>query len=348
MTLKIFIQIALLGLLEPVIGQNFYYLGMKCTTATFAAAMYNILPAVTFVMAYIFRLEKANLRCIRGIAKIIGTAATVAGAMVMTLLKGPVFDLWKKGSSPKNSVTVGIDTRSAIEGAVLITVGCLGNAGFMILQAITIRSYPAELSLTAWICFLGTIEGAALALIMVKGDPGVWAIGWDNRLITCFYNGIVCSGLAYYIGGLAMKDRGPVFVNSFSPLCMMIVAFMSSIIFKERMYLGMVLGVVVICAGLYAVIWGKEKDYESSNEEPEQGEVEMGGNGLDHEEQESLNEEPEQGKVEMGGNGLDHEEQESLNEEPEQAEVEMGGNGLDHEEQEGDANTEDKRVLETV
>ena len=39
---------------RPVIDQNLYYFGLKYTTATFAAAMYNILPAITFLMACIF------------------------------------------------------------------------------------------------------------------------------------------------------------------------------------------------------------------------------------------------------------------------------------------------------
>ena len=50
--------------------------------------------------------------------------------------------------------------------------------------------------------------------------------------------GIVCSGLAYYIQGVVMKDRGPVFVTAFSPLSMVIVAVMSSFILAEQMYLG--------------------------------------------------------------------------------------------------------------
>ncbi|KAI3739237.1 hypothetical protein L2E82_29636 [Cichorium intybus] len=52
------------------------------------------------------------------------------------------------------------------------------------------------------------------------------AIG--NPHIIC--KGIICAGLAYYIQGLIMKDRGPVFVTAFSPLSMIIVAIMGSII----------------------------------------------------------------------------------------------------------------------
>lgn len=50
--------------------------------------------------------------------------------------------------------------------------------------------------------------------------------------------GIFCSGLAYYIQGVVMKQRGPVFVTAFSPLSMVIVAVLSSFILHEIMYLG--------------------------------------------------------------------------------------------------------------
>ena len=45
---------------RPVIDQNFYYVGLKYTGPTFACAMSNILPAMTFVMAFIFRYIHAS------------------------------------------------------------------------------------------------------------------------------------------------------------------------------------------------------------------------------------------------------------------------------------------------
>jgi hypothetical protein len=42
-------------LCRPVIDQNFYYAGLKLTGPTFGCAMSNILPAMTFVLAVIFR-----------------------------------------------------------------------------------------------------------------------------------------------------------------------------------------------------------------------------------------------------------------------------------------------------
>ncbi|KAF2288728.1 hypothetical protein GH714_011761 [Hevea brasiliensis] len=266
MTRSIFIKIMVLSLLEPVIDQNFYFLGMKYTTATFAAAITNILPAITFVMAWIVRLEKVKITSPHSQAKIAGTIATVAGAMVMTLMKGPPVNLF---STTKNAYHVhkqaigGVNVHNSIKGAIMITIGCFSWSCFMILQAITLKTYPAELSLTAWICLLGTIEGTIAALIMERGNPSVWALNWDTKLVAAVYSGVICSGLAYYIQGVIMQDRGPVFVTAFSPLCMVAVAVMSVIILAEQMFLGRVIGAIIIVAGLYIVVWGKSKDYNS-------------------------------------------------------------------------------------
>ncbi|KAK9291139.1 hypothetical protein L1049_009327 [Liquidambar formosana] len=266
MTSSIFVKLVLLGLLEPVIDQNFYYMGMKYTTATFAAAMCNILPAITFVMACILRLEKVKVKSLRTQAKVIGTVATVAGAMLMTLVKGPVIELiTTKGRSNHELQKDGTDLQNVIKGSLMITVGCFSWACFMILQAITLKTYPAELSLTAWICLLGTAEGTIVALVMERGKKTVWSINWDEKFLAALYSGIFCSGLAYYIQGVIMKDRGPVFVTAFNPLSMIFVAIMGSFILAEQMYIGRVIGAIVIVAGLYLVVWGKSKDYKSAS-----------------------------------------------------------------------------------
>ncbi|KAL0338347.1 UNVERIFIED_CONTAM: WAT1-related protein [Sesamum angustifolium] len=268
MTTAIFAKIMLLSLLEPVIDQNLYFLGMKYTTATFAAAMANVLPAITFVMACIFRLEKVKLMSIRSQAKIIGTLATVAGAMIMTLVRGPNIDLpWTKVMTDHARQQGEVNLQHSIKGALMITVGCFSWACFMILQAVTLRTYPAELSLTAWICLFGTAQGAAVALVMEKGNAAAWAIKWDTKFLAAAYSGIFCSGIAYYVQGVIMKKRGPVFVTAFSPLSMVIVAILSSFILAEQMFLGRVVGAIVIVAGLYFVVWGKKNEYESPSVE---------------------------------------------------------------------------------
>ncbi|KAL1819705.1 hypothetical protein ACET3Z_014574 [Daucus carota] len=263
MTKAMFGKIMLLGLLEPVIDQNLYIMGMKNTTATFAAAMCNVLPAITFVIACIFGLEKVKLKSMRSQAKVGGTLTTVGGAMLMTLVKGPVIDLiWTRGRTHQLQGSGGVDLQHSVRGSLMITVGCFSWACFMVLQAITLETYPAELSLTAWICLMGTVEGAAVAFVMERGNAAVWALNLDTKLLAAVYSGVFCSGLAYYVQGIIMKDRGPVFVTAFNPLSMIIVAVLGSFILGEQMYLGRVIGAVVIVAGLYLVVWGKSKDYK--------------------------------------------------------------------------------------
>ena len=50
--------------------------------------------------------------------------------------------------------------------------------------------------------------------------------------------GIISSGIAYYVQGVVMQQRGPVFVTAFSPLMMVIVAIMGSFILAEKIYVG--------------------------------------------------------------------------------------------------------------
>ncbi|KAB2034221.1 hypothetical protein ERO13_D04G062000v2 [Gossypium hirsutum] len=267
MTLSIFVKIFLLGLLEPTIDQNLFYSGMKYTSATFTSAMCNVLPAFAFTFAWILKLEKVNIGQVHSQAKIIGTIVSVGGAILMTLIKGPMLQLpWIK-SDDGHAFSSAATHQYPIKGAIMITIGCFSWAAFIILQAITLKSYPAELSLTALICLVGTIEGCIVALAMEAGNAAVWSIHLDAKLLAAVYSGVICSGIAYYVQGMVMKTRGPVFVTAFSPLSMVVIAIFSSFILPEILYLGRVIGAIVIVIGLYLVLWGKSKDQTSSNHE---------------------------------------------------------------------------------
>ncbi|KAK6137487.1 hypothetical protein DH2020_028740 [Rehmannia glutinosa] len=212
----------------PVIGQNMFYAGMKYSSATFSAALCNLLPALTFVLAWILRIEKVNLKSLRSHAKITGTLVTVGGAMIMTLISGPIIGLpWTHKSHESQVSTNPNDKEDPVKGAIMISIGCLGYASFYTLQ---------------------------------RGNTSVWALGFDAKLLAYVYGGVVSSGITYYLSGVIMKEKGPVFVTSFNPLSMVVVAILSSFIFAEQMSVGKVTGATVIVLGLYLVIWGKSKD----------------------------------------------------------------------------------------
>uniref|UniRef100_A0A0E0L970 WAT1-related protein n=1 Tax=Oryza punctata TaxID=4537 RepID=A0A0E0L970_ORYPU len=269
MTVRIFLKIMGLAILEPVLDQNLYYMGAKLTSAGFASALVNILPAVTFLLAVLLRMEKVKLRSLHSQAKIAGTVFTVAGAVLMIMYHGPVVQFpWSSSGAAGHHVdgaaaaTATASTASSwLNGTVMLVASCVCWSGFFILQNNTLQSYPAELSLTALICVLGSAMSGAVALVAERRDMSVWVIGFDTRLFTAVYSGIVCSGVAYYVQGLVTRARGPVFVTAFQPLCMIITAVLGSTILKEEITLGSVIGAVIIVVGLYALIWGKGGDH---------------------------------------------------------------------------------------
>ena len=68
--------------------------------------------------------------------KIIGTLVTIGGAMIMTLIRGPEVQFpWTNNhtlhhQSPVNTMS----TQDQIKGSLMISVGCISWASFVILQ----------------------------------------------------------------------------------------------------------------------------------------------------------------------------------------------------------------------
>ncbi|TYH73535.1 hypothetical protein ES332_D05G336200v1 [Gossypium tomentosum] len=278
MSLSVFVKILLLALLEPTMDQNLLYTGMKYTTATFTSAMTNVLPAFVFLLAWIVKIllllpliliskvlsslgtfinRRYTSFSLHSQAKILGTIVTFGGAMLMTLINGPMLPLpWTKSNNHHVFSSASAVKQDPIKGALMIIFGCFCWAGFIILQ----------LSLTAFICLASTIGGSIVALAMEAGNAAVWSIHFDVKLLAAVYSGVICSGITYYVQGVIMRSRGPVFVTAFNPLSMVIVAILSSFILSEILYLGRIIGAIVIVIGLYMVLWGKSKDQCSSNQ----------------------------------------------------------------------------------
>ncbi|KAG2244203.1 hypothetical protein Bca52824_093949 [Brassica carinata] len=279
---------------RPVIDQNFYYMGLKYTSPTFSCAMSNMLPAMTFILAVLFRMEMLDVKKLWCQAKIAGTVVTVAGAMLMTIYKGPIVELfWTKymhlqhanDTTPSSNSN---DNKDFLKGSILLIFATLAWASLFVLQAKILKTYSKhQLTLTTLVCFIGTLQAVAVTFVM-EHNPSAWRIGWDMNLLAAAYSvilislifiysiykyidiqyiltvklRIVASSISYYVQGIVMKKRGPVFATAFSPLMMVIVAIMGSFILAEKIFLGGVIGAVLIVIGLYAVLWGKQKENE--------------------------------------------------------------------------------------
>ncbi|XP_061995843.1 WAT1-related protein At2g39510-like [Rosa rugosa] len=259
MTIKVMAKIMLLSMFDPVMDQNLYYVGMKNSNATFTSAMCNMLPVFAFVMAWIFRLENVDYRHPRGLAKVVGTLVTVVGAILLTMVKGPSLNLpWARDHEKNHS------SQPKVKGAFFLTLACFCWSCFMILQANVLKSYPCKLSLTALICFWGMVEGAVVAVVVERGNSEAWSIHLDYKLLAAVY-GALLSGAAYYVMGLVVKKKGPVFYSAFNPLATLLVAILGSFFLAEQLYTGSLIGAVTIVGGLYLVLWGKARDQPPSD-----------------------------------------------------------------------------------
>jgi hypothetical protein len=84
-------------------------------------------------------MEKIDVKKTRCQAKILGTAVTVAGAMLMTLYKGPLVELvWSKhvhSGKPYETTSSGSTyDKDFIKGTMFLIIATLAWAGLFVLQ----------------------------------------------------------------------------------------------------------------------------------------------------------------------------------------------------------------------
>ncbi|OAY62722.1 WAT1-related protein [Ananas comosus] len=126
----------------------------------------------------------------------------------------------------------------------------------------TLKRYPAQLSLTTWVCIVGGAQ-SAIFTAFIEHKPSAWAIGFDIKFWCIIYSAVVCSGLILFIQLWCTKEKGPVFVTMFNPLSTVMVAMLAYFIFGEKLHTGSIIGGIIVVGGLYTLLWGKDRDQEA-------------------------------------------------------------------------------------
>ncbi|XP_020084623.1 WAT1-related protein At3g18200-like isoform X2 [Ananas comosus] len=236
-----------------------YFTSLRYTSPTFVSSMVNTIASMTFVTAICLRLEHLDAKSPRGIAKIVGTVVSLAGVTTMTLYKGhAIRNLWGALIHLQGSSAV---HKSWLKGSILTVASCITWSIWYIMQAFTLKRYPAQLSLTTWMSFVGGAQSAVFTAF-VEQKTSAWIIGFDIKFWSIIYSGVVCSGLIIFIQLWCTEEKGPVFVTMFNPLSTIMVALLAYFVFGERLYMGSIMGGVIVIVGLYLVLWGKERDKE--------------------------------------------------------------------------------------
>ncbi|KAK4271104.1 hypothetical protein QN277_019844 [Acacia crassicarpa] len=270
LTWRVLFMAFLCGLFGGSLFQNLYYEALALTSATFVSAIYNLIPAITFILAVCCGFERLNLGAAGGKAKVLGTVIGIGGAMLLTFYKGFEIHIWSFHINllhPHHEQNATVPTTrhhaySELLGVLAAIASCFSYALWLIIQAKMSAEYPCHLSSTSLMSTMGAIQATVFGLCTER-DWNQWKLGWNVRFLTVFFSGIVASGIVVIVIAWCVRMRGPMFASVFNPLMLVTVALAASLTLNENLYLGSVVGALLIVCGLYVVLWGKSKEMKT-------------------------------------------------------------------------------------
>ncbi|CAA7032067.1 unnamed protein product [Microthlaspi erraticum] len=239
---------------------SFSILCVKYSNPTLASAIGNITPALTFILAVIFRMEKVTFKEKSSVAKVMGTVLSLVGALVVVLYHGPrVF----VASSPPylnfRSPALSSSNSDWIIGGCLLTIKDIFVSVSFILQAHVMTEYPAPFTVSFFYSLCVSILTLLTGLVIEKNNPSIWIIRFDITLISIVSMGIF-TPVNYVIHSWTARYKGPLYLAIFKPLSILIAVVMSANFLGDSLYLGCLIGGVLITLGFYAVMWGKANE----------------------------------------------------------------------------------------
>ncbi|XP_061340792.1 WAT1-related protein At1g25270-like [Gastrolobium bilobum] len=194
------------------------------------------------------------------------------GAMMLTFLQGVEINIWTFHINllHKNGHT---GTLNGNSGSKLLGIFCgLGScfcfALWLIIQLKMSKEYPSHLSSTALMNLMGAIQSTIFSLCVEK-DWSQWRLGRNIKLLTAAFlicelvvllQCILASGIMVIVIAWCIKMRGSLYASVFNPFVLVLVAIVGSLMLDENLYIGSVIGAMLIVIELYMVLWGKIKE----------------------------------------------------------------------------------------
>ncbi|KAM3704541.1 hypothetical protein ACB098_03G011600 [Castanea mollissima] len=269
-TMSILWQTFLCSLTGATGNMVLYFIGLKNSSPTIGCALTNTLPAFTFILAVLCRQESLGIKTRPGQAKVIGTIICVGGALLLSFYHGNIINIgessihWTYAENMEKNSSTSSGHGNVILGPFLLILSSLSWSIWFIIQARMSKTFSAPYTSTTLMCFMGFIECGIIAAIS-KPVISAWSLSDPMWLLAAVYTGVVCSALAFAVTSWAIQLKGPLYVSVFTPLLLVIVTITSWALLREQLYVGTALGSLLIVIGLYAVLWGKNKETKAAN-----------------------------------------------------------------------------------
>ncbi|CAN6539106.1 unnamed protein product [Malus baccata var. baccata] len=276
MNRRLFMSFFFLGLTGIFGNQLLFLIGLGYTNPTYAAAIQLAIPVFTFILAVLMGTERVNLLRTEGQAKVGGALLCVSGAILMVSFRGPPLMGY---TEPDFAAQSEISAKGQLEPAgwlmssflefglnhfhlgVLCLLGnCMCMAAFLALQCVIFLLLK---------CYQSLFGATVFSLVRVVYITFSFSICHSYVSFSHFIlllPGTVASALNYGLLTWSNKILGPALVALYKPLQPAASAFLSRIFLGSPVYLGSVLGGILIIAGLYVVTWASLKERQAALE----------------------------------------------------------------------------------
>ncbi|KAB1217007.1 hypothetical protein CJ030_MR4G021314 [Morella rubra] len=253
-SLKLITQLFLISLGGVTLFQTLFLKGIKLTSPAMATAMPNLAPALIFVIAWTFRLERVKLSCLYSKVKIVGTLLCVAGALTMSIMHS--------AGAPEKEAQLSSPSfdKEKIIGCLYLVAAVVVLSSNVVLQATTLTDFPAPVSLCAITSLIGSFITAAVQLVQDHKIETGWPLLSVGHLIGYSLVGGIVNGGCVSFNTWAMKKRGPVLVSTFSPISTVCSVIFSVVTLGDTINIGSLAGMFLMFSGLYFVLWAKGKE----------------------------------------------------------------------------------------
>ncbi|CAL5437215.1 unnamed protein product [Camellia sinensis] len=221
-------------------NQVLYLVGLHNSTPTIACALTNLLPALTFILAVPFGLESVGIKRKAGQAKIFGTVVCVGGAMLLSLYHGRTVN---RGIKHSLEVCREHGERKLYQPCHQLHLGphfnnskhCLLGNMVQYPRAKMSEKYAAPNTTLTLVCLMAIVQCGIIGFC-ADHNISAWSLTPGIRAFSSIYGGIVYTAAAFYLMCIQRK------------------------------------GSCLIVMGLYAVLWGKNKEMNAKNNAEDRGE----------------------------------------------------------------------------